>query len=46
MTRTAEILLGEILEAIQLIDEYTRGVTFDEFAANLEKQDAVLVSRS
>jgi len=23
-------------------DEYTRGLTFDEFAANLEKQDAVL----
>lgn len=41
MKRTAEILLGDILEASELLQEYTRGLSYEEFNANTEKQDAV-----
>ena len=41
MTRTVEILLGDILEASELLDEYTRGLSYEQFCANTEKQDAV-----
>jgi uncharacterized protein with HEPN domain len=35
-------LLAEILEAIQRIEQYTTALTFEQFSANAEKQDAVL----
>ena len=41
MSRTAAILLAEILEAIQRIEQYTTALTFEQFSANAEKQDAV-----
>jgi uncharacterized protein with HEPN domain len=41
MTRTARILLGDILEAADLLEKYTKDVTFEEFAESVEKQDAV-----
>lgn len=42
MSRGIAILLGEILEAIALLRDYTEGLDFDAFAANIEKQDAVI----
>ena len=42
MNRGVDILLGEILEAIELLRQYTTGQSFDEFAANVEKQDSVI----
>ena len=42
MNRSAALLLGEILEAIALIESYTSGLTFEEFDASTEKQDAVV----
>jgi uncharacterized protein with HEPN domain len=41
MTRGLLILLGDILEAAELIARYTDGLTLDQFAADTEKQDAV-----
>lgn len=41
MTRSARILLGDILEAAELLERYTAGLTRKEFADNIEKQDAV-----
>jgi len=42
MTRSADILLREILRAISLIGEYTEGVSFEAFSKDVEKQDAVV----
>lgn len=42
MSRGIDILLGEILDAIDLVREYIRDLGFDEFAADIEKQDAVI----
>lgn len=42
MTRAIPLLLGEILEAIALVAGYTAGLTFEEFEASTEKQDAVV----
>lgn len=42
MTRAVPLLLGEILEAIELIGQYTEGLGFPEFESNTEKQDAVV----
>ncbi len=42
MTRSADILLVEIKDAIDLIQKYTAGISFDSFAHDTEKQDAVL----
>jgi len=39
MSRGIEILLGEILDAIALLRDYTEDLDFDAFAANVEKQD-------
>ncbi|MEO5826447.1 MAG: DUF86 domain-containing protein [Gemmatimonadales bacterium] len=36
------LLRGELLEATDLVAQYTAEVTFDDFAANIEKQDAVV----
>lgn len=42
MTRSVRILLGDILEAAELIQRYTANSSFEEFEDNVEKQDAVL----
>lgn len=42
MSRTVRILLEEILESAQRILAYTSGLTFDQFEADVEKQDAVI----
>ena len=42
MSRAVDILLGEILEAVQLLQRYTDGLTYDDFASDVEKQDAVV----
>ena len=41
MSRSAEILLGDILEAAYLLAKYTAGLTLKDFAENIEKQDSV-----
>ncbi|MDX2206119.1 MAG: DUF86 domain-containing protein [Gemmatimonadales bacterium] len=42
MSRGIDILLGEILDAIALLRDYTEGLDFAAFAANIEKQDSVI----
>ena len=42
MSRGIEVLLSEILDAIALLRDYTAGLDFDAFAANVEKQDSVI----
>ncbi len=42
MTRVVRILLGDILEATELLSQYTAGLTLDDFADNTEKQDSVI----
>ncbi len=42
MTRVVRILLGDILEATELLNQYTAGLTLDAFADNIEKQDSVV----
>jgi len=42
VSRNVKLLLGEILDAIQLIQRYTQGVDYVSFASDTEKQDAVL----
>jgi uncharacterized protein with HEPN domain len=41
MKRSLGIVLGDILEAAELLQRYTEGVTFEAFEADIEKQDAV-----
>jgi uncharacterized protein with HEPN domain len=42
MSKGVVILLGEILEAIDLLRRYTDGLDYAEFADNVEKQDSVM----
>jgi uncharacterized protein with HEPN domain len=42
MTRVVRILLDDILEATELLSQYTAGLTLDDFADNIEKQDSVI----
>ena len=42
MSRSLDILLGEILEAIELIQRYADGLSYEAFEADVEKQDSVL----
>ena len=42
MTRDIDILLGEILEAIELLQRYTEGLSYEEFIDDVEKQDSVV----
>lgn len=42
MSRSVDILLGEILMAIDLLRRYTAGMDFDAFRTNVEKQDSVV----
>jgi len=41
VTRSARIILGDILRAARLVERYTAGVTFEAFEQDTEKQDAV-----
>jgi uncharacterized protein with HEPN domain len=41
MTRSAGILLRDILQAADLLAQYISGLTLEEFTENTEKQDAV-----
>ena len=41
MSRSAETLLRDILQASDLLAQYTSGLTLEEFTENTEKQDAV-----
>jgi uncharacterized protein with HEPN domain len=38
VSRGVDILLSEILEAIDLLRQYTDGLDYNEFAGNVEKQ--------
>ena len=42
MTRSARIVLGDILEAAKLVQRYTAEISFEEFRDDVEKQDAVM----
>ena len=42
MSRGVALLLGEVLEAIRLVEQYTDGLSFAAFSASIEKQDAVV----
>ena len=42
MTRVVRILLDDILEATELLSQYTAGLTLDDFVDNIEKQDSVI----
>ncbi|MFT7184283.1 MAG: hypothetical protein ACI9QC_000621 [Oceanicoccus sp.] len=35
------VLLGHILDSIEFIESFTKGVDFESFSQNVEKQDAV-----
>lgn len=41
MSRGVRILLEEILEAIELLQRYTAGLTLESFTKDVEKQDSV-----
>jgi len=41
MSRSARILLGDILQAARLLQQYTEGISFEDFEEDVEKQDAV-----
>ena len=41
MTRSTRHWLEDILEAAELLQQYTAGLSFDEFSYDVEKQDAV-----
>ncbi len=41
MTRSTRIILGDILRAARLTQQYADGMTFEEFELDTEKQDAV-----
>lgn len=41
MTRSARVLLGDILEAAELLEQYTADLSFEQFVDNVEEQDAV-----
>lgn len=42
MKRNIEIFLGDILESIEKIEDYTEGKTEKEFLDDYEKQDAIM----
>lgn len=42
MSRAIDILLGEILEAIELLQRYTEGLSYEDFKVKVEKQDSVI----
>lgn len=42
MTRNVQVYVADILESIQKIEQYTKGISRDDFMANTQAQDAVL----
>lgn len=42
MKKDVKVYLDDILESITQIEDYTSGVTFQDFEADTEKQDAVI----
>jgi len=42
MNKEKRVFIGHILESIQLIREYTMGVTFDDFCVSRQTQDSVI----
>jgi uncharacterized protein with HEPN domain len=42
MAREIEVFLNDILESINLIEDYVKGIDVDEFAGNIQLQDAVV----
>jgi uncharacterized protein with HEPN domain len=42
VSRSVDLLLGEILMAIDLLRQYTAGMDYEAFRVNVEKQDAVV----
>jgi uncharacterized protein with HEPN domain len=42
MRKDPKVLIGHILESIELIEGYLRGVSREEFLRSREKQDAVI----
>jgi uncharacterized protein with HEPN domain len=42
MTRDVQVYVADILESIRKIEEYTKGLSRDDFMANTQAQDAVL----
>ncbi|EKE21545.1 MAG: hypothetical protein ACD_7C00196G0004 [uncultured bacterium] len=41
MKRNPKLFLADIFESIELIEKYTKGLTYNKFIANNEVQDAV-----
>ncbi|KKP68504.1 MAG: hypothetical protein UR66_C0005G0051 [Candidatus Moranbacteria bacterium GW2011_GWE1_35_17] len=41
MKRNPKLFLTDIFESIELIEKYTKGLTYNKFIANNEVQDAV-----
>lgn len=42
MKRSARVILGDVLESIELIERYTSGVNQEGFEADIQLQDSVL----
>jgi uncharacterized protein with HEPN domain len=42
VTRTPELLLGDILDSIALIERYVEGVSVDRFVEDVQLQDSVI----
>lgn len=42
MKKDARVYLEDILESIEKIESYTRGLSFEQFERNTEHQDAVI----
>ena len=42
MSRTDDLLLNDIREALSLIDEFVDGMNFDQFSSDLRTQSAVV----
>ncbi len=42
MAREIEVYLNDIFESINLIEDYVKDIDVDEFAGNIQLQDAVV----
>jgi uncharacterized protein with HEPN domain len=42
VSRAVPLLLGEMLDAMALVRQYIAGLSYSDFASNMEKQDAVV----
>lgn len=43
MKKDPKIFIEHILECIELINEYTKGITKDKFFGSIQLQDAVMI---